>query len=87
MSNKNVGKATSSSGVTPAVFKAIASLFMCDDYDDGSAVLTKHEGGTDQLLWNWLNFRAVDLGFDNWIVAYNLIPADGDHAEIERVTK
>jgi hypothetical protein len=74
LDNRNGVRVTSSSGVTPGVFKAIASLFMCDDATDGSAVLTKHEGGNDQLLLNWLNFQAVDLGFDNWIEAYHRIP-------------
>jgi hypothetical protein len=75
LDNRNGVKVTSSSDVTPAVFKAIASLFMCDDAMDGSAVLAKGEGSPDELLEGWLDSRAVDLGSSDWINAYNRFSA------------
>jgi len=57
-------------GVTPAEFKAIASLYMADDYP-GDVVLSQGEGGEDELLRDWLDEQARQLGYDNWVTAYH----------------
>lgn len=59
-------------GVTCAEFKAIASLYMSDDSGDAS-VLSKGEGGEDELLRDWLDEQARQLGYDNWVDAYHRV--------------
>ena len=58
-------------GVTPAEFKAIASLYMADD--DADKILSVGEGGEDDLLRDWLDEQARQLGYDNWVIAYHQV--------------
>lgn len=57
-------------GVTREEFHAIASLFMSDDYGDDS-VLAKGDDSEDEMMRDWLDAQARQLGYDNWVDAYH----------------